>query len=169
MEKDVSAEVVNQRVIVKGQKGQLTKEFPYCVCIEKDDNGNIFLKARDSNRQTLAMVGTARSLIVGMIHGVAHGFSKDLEISGVGFKAILRGNVLDLALGKSHSIHYTIPDPVKVTVTDGVKLRVEGMDKQLVGQVAADIRSYYPVEPYKGKGIRIVGQFVRRKAGKKTA
>jgi large subunit ribosomal protein L6 len=112
-------------------------------------------------------------VINNMVHGVVTGYAKDLEIQGVGFKAVLKGRTLDLALGYSHPIAYTIPDGIKVTVGENSQknpiLKVEGPDKALVGQVAADIRHFYPVEPYKGKGVRITGQYVRRKEGKKTA
>jgi large subunit ribosomal protein L6 len=104
-----------------------------------------------------------------MVKGVSQGFVKELEIQGVGFKAALKGDILDLALGYSHPIHYKLPAGVKVTVTDQTKLRVEGADKQKVGAVTAEIRSYYPPEPYKGKGVRIVGERVRRKEGKTVA
>ncbi|MDR2677428.1 MAG: 50S ribosomal protein L6 [Puniceicoccales bacterium] len=165
----VSVEIANMRMIVKGPKGQLEKDFPPCVVVQRGEAGEVWVKPADDGRRAQATTGTIKSILNAMIHGVMSGFMKDLEISGVGFKAILKGNVLDLALGKSHPILYQIPAGIKVTVADGVKIRVEGMDKQLVGQVAADIRRFYPVEPYKGKGVRIVGKFVRRKEGKKTA
>jgi large subunit ribosomal protein L6 len=104
-----------------------------------------------------------------MVKGVTDGSSKDLEIQGVGFKANLKGKQLDLALGYSHPIVMEIPDGIKLTVTDQTKVKVEGADKQLVGAVTAEIRSYYPPEPYKGKGVRIVGERVRRKEGKTVA
>jgi len=104
------------------------------------------------------MYGTARSVIAGMVKGVSVGYLKELEIQGVGFKAALKGNMLDLALGYSHAILHEIPAGIKVTVTDQTKLKIEGADKQLVGQVTAEIRAYYPPEPYKGKGVRIVGE-----------
>jgi len=104
-----------------------------------------------------------------MVKGVTEGYSKELEIQGVGFKATLKGNKLDLALGYSHEILHDIPEGLKVTVTDGTKLKIEGCDKQLVGQLTAEVRAYYPVEPYKGKGVRIVGERVRRKEGKTVA
>ena len=104
-----------------------------------------------------------------MVQGVVEGFSKNLEINGVGFKAIMKGNVLDMDLGYSHPIEYPIPEGIQVTVADNVKIKVEGVDKQLVGEVAAKIKRFYPVEPYKGKGVRIIGEYVRRKEGKKTA
>ena len=107
--------------------------------------------------------------LAGMVKGVTEGYLKELEIQGVGFKATLKGNKLDLALGYSHEILHDIPEGLKVTVTDGTKLKVEGCDKQLVGQLTAEVRAYYPVEPYKGKGVRIVGERVRRKEGKTVA
>ena len=94
---------------------------------------------------------------------------KELEIVGVGFKAAVNGSILDLALGYSHPINYKIPEGITVTVKGNTSVKVEGADKHLVGQVAADIKHYYPVEPYKGKGVRILGEFVRRKEGKKTS
>jgi large subunit ribosomal protein L6 len=115
------------------------------------------------------MYGTARSIISSMVKGVTDGFSKDLEIQGVGFKANLKGKQLDLALGYSHPIVMDIPEGIKITVVEGTRLKVEGCDKQLVGAVTAEIRSYYPPEPYKGKGVRIVGERVRRKEGKTVA
>jgi large subunit ribosomal protein L6 len=116
------------------------------------------------------MVGTARAIVTNMIVGVVRGFSKQLEITGVGFKAVQKSaSVLELSLGTSHPIFYSLPQGVKVTISDGVRLTVDGMDRLKVGQVAADIFSFYPVEPYKGKGVRIVGKFVRRKEGKKSA
>jgi large subunit ribosomal protein L6 len=101
-----------------------------------------------------------------MIIGVSQGFVKDLEIVGVGFRAAVKGNILDLNLGKSHPINHPIPQGLTVTVADNTKVKVEGVDKQLVGQFAAEIRSYYPPEPYKGKGVRFAGEVIRRKEGK---
>ena len=123
----------------------------------------------DESRFAKAMYGTARSVVAGMVKGVTDGYSKDLEIQGVGFKAALKGKQLDLALGYSHPILMDIPDGIKVTVVEGTKVKVEGADKQLVGAVTAEIRGYYPPEPYKGKGVRIVGERVRRKEGKTVA
>ena len=101
-----------------------------------------------------------------MITGVTTGYMKDLEIQGVGFKAAVQGSNLNLSLGKSHPILFPIPAGIKVTVADNTKVKVEGIDKQLVGQVAADIRGFYPPEPYKGKGVRYAGEKVERKEGK---
>jgi large subunit ribosomal protein L6 len=101
-----------------------------------------------------------------MITGVTNGFKRDMEIHGVGFKAAVQGNLLNLSLGKSHPIHFNIPEGVKITVTDNTKLSIEGIDNQVVGQCAANIRAYYPPEPYKGKGVRFAGEQLRRKEGK---
>jgi large subunit ribosomal protein L6 len=101
-----------------------------------------------------------------MVQGVSEGFSKQLEIEGVGFKAAVQGSTLNLSLGFSHPILFPIPKEIKITVADGTKLTIQGIDKKLVGQVAADIRRFYPPEPYKGKGVRYAGEQIRRKEGK---
>ena len=101
-----------------------------------------------------------------MVTGVSNGFRRDLEIQGVGFRAAVKGDKLDLSIGYSHPVLFPIPKEIKVAVTDNTKISIEGIDRQLVGQVAADIRAYYPPEPYKGKGIRYAGEQVRRKEGK---
>jgi large subunit ribosomal protein L6 len=100
---------------------------------------------------------------------VTDGYSKDLEIQGVGFKAVLKGKQIDLSLGYSHPILHDIPEGIKITIADGTKIKVEGCDKQTVGQITAEIRAYYKPEPYKGKGVRLVGERVRRKEGKTVA
>jgi len=164
----VKVDIKETTVRVEGPKGRVEKTFAPVVSIEIADK-KVRVKPLDETRFANAMYGTARSIIAGMVKGVTAGYQKDLEIQGVGFKANLKGNQLDLALGYSHPILMTIPDGIKVTVTDGTKLKVEGCDKQLVGAVTAEIRSYYPPEPYKGKGVRIVGERVRRKEGKTVA
>jgi large subunit ribosomal protein L6 len=117
-------------------------------------------------RSVKALHGLSRALINNMVHGVSEGFSKDLEIEGVGFKAAVQGQKLNLSLGFSHPILFPIPKDIKITVTENTKLTISGIDKKLVGQVAADIRGYYPPEPYKGKGVRYAGEQIRRKEGK---
>jgi large subunit ribosomal protein L6 len=164
----VKVDIKETTVRVEGPKGRVEKTFAPVVSIEIADK-KVRVKPLEETRFANAMYGTARSIIAGMVKGVTAGYQKDLEIQGVGFKANLKGNQLDLALGYSHPILMTIPDGIKVTVTDGTKLKVEGCDKQLVGAVTAEIRSYYPPEPYKGKGVRIVGERVRRKEGKTVA
>ena len=113
-----------------------------------------------------AMHGLARALVNNMVKGVSEGFQKKLEIQGVGFKANLQGSVINLALGSSHPINYPVPAGIKVVVEEGTKLTIDGADKELVGRVASEIRSFYPPEPYKGKGVRYVGEHIVRKEGK---
>jgi large subunit ribosomal protein L6 len=165
---NVKVQVNGSEVSIEGPKGKLTKTFNNAVIIAFD-NGIISVQTRGNSRLARAMWGTARSIIAGMVAGVLEPYSHDLEIQGVGFKAVLNGDILDLALGYSHPINYKIPAGVTITIVGGTKLKVIGADKHMVGQVAADIKSYYPVEPYKGKGVRIIGQYVRRKEGKKTS
>ncbi len=165
----VKVDIKDHTVHVEGPKGKVTKTFAPVVKISVADKKVIVAPTEDTSRFAKAMYGTARSVIAGMVKGVSLGYAKELEIQGVGFKANLKGKQLDLALGYSHPILMDIPDGIKVTVTDQTKLKVEGADKQLVGAVTAEIRSYYPPEPYKGKGVRIVGERVRRKEGKTVA
>ncbi len=164
----VKIDIKGTTVSVEGPKGKVSKTFAPVVKIEKQDNKVVVSKVEDT-RFSRAMFGTARSVIAGMVKGVTEGYVKDLEIQGVGFKANLKGKQLDLALGYSHPILFDIPEGIKITVTDQTKVKVEGCDKQLVGAVTAEIRGYYPPEPYKGKGVRIVGERVRRKEGKTVA
>jgi large subunit ribosomal protein L6 len=163
----VKVSIDGTSVSVEGPKGKLARNFRG-VSFTQTGNQVVVAPATE-DRSAGALHGTARAIVRNMVEGVATGYKKNLEIEGVGFKALLKGDILDLVLGYSHPILYKIPAGVKVTVTENVKIEVTGPDLHLVGQVAADIRSYYPVEPYKGKGVRIVGQFVRRKEGKKTA
>jgi large subunit ribosomal protein L6 len=164
----VKVGITNTTVLVEGPKGKVSKIFAPVVKITVADQKVTFAPTDDS-RFANAMYGTVRSIVAGMVKGVTEGYSKDLEIQGVGFKANLKGKQLDLALGYSHPILMNIPEGIKITVVDGTKVKVEGCDKQLVGAVTAEIRSYYPPEPYKGKGVRIVGERVRRKEGKTVA
>ena len=161
----VKASVANGRVQIEGPKGKLHYTLPTSITAEVKENIVTFRRA-DDERRNKALHGLARSLVNNMVAGVSTGFVKDLEIQGVGFKAAVQGKVLNLSLGKSHAILFPIPEGVKVTVAENTKVKVEGIDRQLVGQVAADIRGYYPPEPYKGKGVRYVGEKVTRKEGK---
>jgi len=165
----VKVEVKGHTATVEGPKGKIAKTFAPVVNITVANKKVTVSPSADESRFARAMYGTVRSVIAGMVKGASEGYAKELEIQGVGFKANLKGKQLDLALGYSHPILMDIPDGIKVTVTDQTKLKVEGADKQLVGAVTAEIRSYYPPEPYKGKGVRIVGERVRRKEGKTVA
>jgi large subunit ribosomal protein L6 len=164
----VKVVITGGTVLVEGPKGKVSKTFSDSVKVTVADKKVTFAPTADT-RFANAMYGTARSIVAGMVKGVTEGYVKELEIQGVGFKANLKGTSLDLALGYSHPILMEIPAGIKLTVTDQTKLKVEGADKQLVGAVTAEIRSYYPPEPYKGKGVRIVGERVRRKEGKTVA
>ena len=164
----VKVDIKETTVHVEGPKGKVHKTFAPVVTITIVDK-KVIVAPIGETRFANAMYGTARSIIASMVKGVTVGFSKDLEIQGVGFKAIAKGKQIEFALGYSHQILFDIPEGIKVTIVDNTKLKVEGADKQLVGAVTAEIRSYYPPEPYKGKGVRIVGERVRRKEGKTVA
>jgi len=164
----VTVTIKDTSVTVEGPKGKVHQTFAPVVKISQADK-KVTIAPTEETRFANAMYGTTRSIIAGMVKGVTVGYAKDLEIQGVGFKANLKGKQLDLALGYSHPIVMDIPDGIKITVVDQTKVKVEGADKQLVGAVTAEIRSYYPPEPYKGKGVRIVGERVRRKEGKTVA
>ncbi|MGB0155528.1 MAG: 50S ribosomal protein L6 [Verrucomicrobiales bacterium] len=150
---------------VEGPKGKLEWALPEGIGIEQED-GSVRVTRASEDRKVRAMHGTARSLVANMIEGVSNGFVKELEVQGVGFRAAVKGSALDLSLGFSHPVLHPIPSELKVSVEENTKIKVEGIDKQLVGQFAADVRSYYPPEPYKGKGVRYKGEYVRRKQGK---
>ena len=158
----------NHTIRVKGPQGDLSKTFSPLTEIKVSEE-KVVVSPTDDSRAARAQYGTTRSIIANMVQGVTKPFSKDLLIEGVGFRAAVNGSVIDLELGYSHPVQHEIPEGLTVTVADNVKIHVEGADKQKVGQLAAEIKSYYPVEPYKGKGVRIVGQYVRRKEGKKSA
>jgi large subunit ribosomal protein L6 len=160
--------VDGQTVRAEGPKGKLEQTFDSAVKIEIVDN-EIRLSPADDSRFANAMYGTARSIINNMVNGVVEGFQKQIEIKGVGFRAVLKGKVLDIALGKSHPCEIEIPEGITVTIKENTKLTIEGADKQMVGEITASIYAFYPAEPYKGKGVHIVGQYVRRKEGKKSA
>jgi len=153
-------------VNVEGPKGKLEWTLPRQIKGRSVDNKHFVLERSSDDRNVKALHGLSRSLVSNMVAGVSAGFVKELEIQGVGFKAAVQGAILNLNLGFSHPIHFPIPKGIKITVTDATRVKVEGIDKQLVGQVAADIRAYYPPEPYKGKGVRYVGEQIIRKEGK---
>jgi large subunit ribosomal protein L6 len=150
---------------LKGPKGQLSIPVPACIQVKLEDGKLTVTRAAD-DKFSRAMHGTVRAHLANMVEGVTKGFSRELEIQGVGYRASISGKNLNLLLGLSHPVDYPVPEGVTVTVADGVNLKVEGIDKQLVGEVAARIRSFRPPEPYKGKGVRYKDEHVRRKAGK---
>jgi len=161
----VKVEIKGQKVSVEGPKGKLNWELPLRTSL-KVEGGNIVVSRDGEDAQARALHGLSRALVNNMVKGVTEGFVKKLEIQGVGFKAAVTGKVVNLSLGYSHPLNYTIPDQIKVTVEENTKLTIEGPDKMMVGKVASEIRAYYPPEPYKGKGVRYVGEHVERKEGK---
>jgi len=161
----VKVEVKGQNVLVEGPKGKLNWELPTRTSLKIAD-GKVVVAREGEDAQAKALHGLSRALVNNMVKGVAEGFIKKLEIQGVGFKAAVTGKVVNLTLGYSHPINYNIPDQIKVTVEENTKLTIEGPDKMIVGKVASEIRSFYPPEPYKGKGVRYAGEHVQRKEGK---
>ncbi len=161
----VKVEIKGQKVLVEGPRGKLDFELPRRTGA-KLENGHLLISRQGDDAEAKALHGLSRSIVNNMVKGVSEGFVKKLEIQGVGFKAAVQGKNVNLSLGYSHPLIYPIPDQVKVTVEENTKLTIEGPDKQVVGQVAAEIRAYYPPEPYKGKGVRYVGEKVERKEGK---
>lgn len=162
----VDANVNGQEVKVKGPKGELSLVVHDDVTVTKDENG-IVLKQRVDSMRARKLWPTMRQLVNNMVVGVTQGYSKELEIQGVGLRAAMQGNTLVMQLGYSHEIRFDIPQGVKVEVPQPTEIKVSGIDKQLVGYVAAKIRDYKRPEPYKGKGIRYKGEYVQRKEGKK--
>ncbi len=165
----VTVTVNGSSVNVKGKLGELNCDLIEGITVKVEDN-TVFVSRADESRKQKSYHGLSRSLIFNMIEGVRKGYKKELTIAGTGFKAVDNGKVLSLSLGFAYPKDYLIPEGIKVTVeSNGVKLAVEGTSKQLVGQAAAHIRSYYPAEPYKGKGIKYADEVIRRKQGKTVA
>lgn len=161
----VEVQLANGAVTVKGAKGSLSLAVPRQVTVAKDDDALRFRAA--GGREARALAGTIRSLVRNMVVGTSVGFEKRLEIQGVGYRAQAQGRKLNLQLGFSHAIDYVPPDGIEVQTPTQTEIVVRGIDKQLVGQVCAEIRAHRPPEPYKGKGVRYLGERVRRKEGKK--
>ncbi|HEV7703346.1 MAG TPA: 50S ribosomal protein L6 [Gemmatimonadaceae bacterium] len=163
--KGVTVTLDGSKITVKGPKGELSRSLPAAMLISMKDNEVIVERPSEENEHK-ALHGLTRTLIANMIEGVTTGFSKQLEIIGVGYKAEQRPYGLQLSLGFSHVIEYRAPAGIKLTAPQPTQVTIEGANKEMVGQVAAEIRSYRPPEPYKGKGIKYAGEQVRRKAGK---
>ncbi len=153
------------QVTVKGSKGQLSREFTERVNFSVED-GVVTIGREDDTRESRALHGLSRALFANMVEGVSEGFTKVLEIQGVGYRASLKGSDIELLVGFSHPVLVKAPKGITFEVPEPTRILVSGIDKEQVGQVAADIRRVRPPEPYKGKGIRYAGEFVRRKAGK---
>ena len=165
---DVTVTVQDKTVTVKGAKGEMNLILSPMTDAELKDNQLIVSRIQET-KAARSIHGTMRSLIANMVEGVSKGFKKELEINGVGFRAQLDGTTITMLLGYSHPIIFPVPEGVQVTIPDPTRIVVESCDKQKVGQVSARLRSFYPAEPYKGKGVKYKGEHIRRKAGKTVA
>jgi len=151
---------------VKGSKGTLNMTVHELVEVKREDDQLLFA-ARNKEKKSVALAGTFRALVGNMVTGVADGFVKSLDLQGVGYRAQAQGKKLTLSLGFSHPVEYDVPEGIEIETPSQTNIQVKGIDKQLVGQVAAEIRAYRPPEPYKGKGVRYTDEYVRRKESKK--
>ncbi len=162
----VTANVAGQLVKIKGSKGELSFTVPDDVSVALE-NGAIAVQPRSQSKRARSLWGTSRARINNLVVGTTAGFEKKLEINGVGYKAAVTGKVLKLSLGYSHDIDYPIPEGVEIVTPKPTEIVITGIDKQVVGQTAAEIREYRGPEPYKGKGVKYAGEFIFRKEGKK--
>jgi large subunit ribosomal protein L6 len=161
----VTVTIEGQQVAVKGPKGELSRTLPNEVIVEQEGD-TLLVKRRDESRAARQRHGLCRTLVSNMVEGVSQGFQRRLEIQGVGYRAQVQGRNLVLSVGYSHPVQIEPPDGVQMAVENNTNVLVSGIDKEIVGNIAARIRAVRPPEPYKGKGIRYAGEFVRRKAGK---
>lgn len=162
----VEFKVADQNIAVKGSKGSLEMRLHDQVEV-KVDEGQVTFAAKNSSKISRAMSGTVRSLVNNMVQGVTEGFEKKLQLNGVGYRAKASGSTLNLTLGFSHPVDYTLPSGIKAETPSQTEIVISGIDKQQVGQVASEIRAFRPPEPYKGKGVRYADEYVRRKEAKK--
>jgi len=163
----VEISINGQTVTAKGKQGTLTLDVHNTVSVKQEDGVLNFAPANDDAKGAMAMAGTMRSLVNNMVIGVSTGFSKSLQLIGVGYRAQMQGNVLDLSLGFSHPVKYALPEGISIETPSQTEIVVKGSDKQKVGQVCAEIRAYRPPEPYKGKGVRYTDERVIRKEARK--
>jgi large subunit ribosomal protein L6 len=162
----VQVAIAGGLLTAKGRLGELKLQLTEHIEAIVDD-GKVTVKPRTAERQARMMWGTTRALVANMVHGVSAGYTKSMEISGTGFRAAVQGKNLELSLGYSHPVVFPIPDGIRITCERPTAIRVEGVDKRLVGQVASEIRQFRLPEPYKGKGVRYTNEQIRRKEGKK--
>ncbi|MBU1869194.1 MAG: 50S ribosomal protein L6 [Candidatus Omnitrophica bacterium] len=161
-------EIKDGSIYVEGPKGKLSRKLSDRISVEIKDN-QILLKRSTEIKTDKSLHGLYRALIANMLIGVTEGYGKDMEIIGVGFKAAVQGNVLNMALGFSHPINFPIPEGIKIETPKPTQITIRGIDKEKVGEVAHEIRAFYPPEPYKGKGIRFAGEYIKKKIGKAQA
>jgi large subunit ribosomal protein L6 len=165
--KKVNVKIDGQKILVDGPKGSLSRILPSLVCCTMDEvEGKIFIEKAQQTKLSQALYGLSRTLVANMVTGVSEGFSKKLQITGVGYRAQLSGKDLILNMGYSHPVQLTPPNSLSITVENPTTVVVSGTEKDMVGEFAAKIRSVRPPEPYKGKGIAYEGEYIRRKAGK---
>jgi large subunit ribosomal protein L6 len=164
--KGVTATVDGRKVSVKGPKGELSFVAGDDVTVTLDDS-EIAVQPRDASKKARSAWGMSRTMVANLVEGVTNGFERRLEINGVGYRASVQGKTLQLALGYSHDVAYPIPDDITITTPRPTEIVVSGIDKQRVGQAAAEIREYRPPEPYKGKGVKYADEYIFRKEGKK--
>jgi large subunit ribosomal protein L6 len=162
----VDVAIVGQQITAKGKLGEMSFIFSDDVDICREEN-QVLIKPRGTSIRARKMWGTARAVINNLVVGVSKGFSRNLEINGVGYRAQVQGSELVMQLGYSHEVRHTVPAGISIKCPDQTHITIEGVDKQKVGQTAAEIRAYRPPEPYKGKGIKYADEYVRRKEGKK--
>lgn len=163
---DVQVSIAGAILTAKGKRGELTQRLSDSVSTTVEE-GKIWVRPVDQSKTARAMWGTTRSLLQSVVTGVSTGFTKDLEINGVGYRAAVQGSTLSLQLGYSHDINYPIPEGITITCEKPTSISISGASKQRVGQVAAEIRAFRPPEPYKGKGIKYLDEVILRKEGKK--
>jgi len=163
----VTVDLAGDTLTAKGRLGTLSLVVVTNEVTASIADGNVTIAPKDESKRARAMWGTTRALVNNMVTGVANGFTRNLEINGVGYRAAVQGNSLNLQLGYSHDVNYPIPSDVKITCERPTAITISGADRQRVGQVAAEIRSFRPPEPYKGKGIKYSNETIRRKEGKK--
>ncbi|GJD31717.1 MULTISPECIES: 50S ribosomal protein L6 [Methylobacterium] len=162
----VTATVTGQTVKMKGSKGELQYVVPNVVDVKFED-GAVSVQPKNQTKEARSLWGTSRAQVANLVEGVSKGFEKKLEITGVGYRAAMAGKALKLSLGYSHDIEYEIPAGITIAVPKPTEIVISGIDRQVVGQVAAEIRDYRGPEPYKGKGVKYAGEFIFRKEGKK--
>ncbi|MBU0504287.1 MAG: 50S ribosomal protein L6 [Candidatus Omnitrophota bacterium] len=166
--KDAKVEIKGSFISVEGPKGKLARTFSDRIGMEVKDN-QIFVTRAGDTKLDKGQQGLVRALVGNMLKGVTEGYVKELEINGVGFKALVQGNILTMNLGFSHPVIFNVPEGIKIEVPKPTQIVIRGIDKEKVGELAAEIRSVYPPEPYKGKGVRYLGEYVKKKVGKAQA
>lgn len=166
--KDVKTEFNDRIISVEGPKGKLTLSFPDRINLELKDN-QVFVKRISDTKSDKSLHGLYRALILNMVKGVTVGYTKELEIIGVGFRAQVQGNNLNMQLGFSHPVNFPIPEGIKIETPKQTAIIIRGIDKEKVGKLASEIRAVFPPEPYKGKGIRYAGEYIKKKVGKAQA